>query len=583
MSIQKSLWSVFLVSLLVHTPAWAQEEAADTNETSSAEESVESSPAGEAVNADSTHTETQETTEGAESAEAAEGEAAEGEAAEGEAAEGEAVDDAEAKAEADAATAEEAAKAEELQKFHKGDLGLAGSPELENPNNSIFIGMGYYNIGGLLDGKHYAEITPSLNFHFPLTEAKKLTLRAEIPLRILALNRTSDGEAPGAIRAEDYDETGDYLKVIKQVRLGRKEDRLFVNVGRLNGVTVGHGTVMRRYNGNLDPDRTRVGFQLDAYNDYGGFETFMADLSLQSRVMGALGFIKPMAFFSDNPIARSLSLGLHYTADLNAPKTLKTADNSLAIQTDDYGYPLFSETQVGIIGADFEVKPIRIGNAFDLKVYGDLSLMANAGNGMTGGLLVRSNLGSLPYLHAFRVRMEGRTYSNNYIPQYFDGLYEIQKFSFSRGSQSGGQQTKYQAIAEAENNKRHFSLYGEAFYSLVDRLVVGGGIESLIDEGLYNLMLHMEVPASSIVQLYFTYYKNFFADLGKAFAQAEGESFSFESDTVLYTNMRIMVLPILFVNAGLKQTYQWDENYGASGGYNPTMDFVINAQLGLEF
>ena len=552
MFLNKTTWPIFIVALFMVPPAWAQDEGS----TASPEE------VNETVNADATVTQTQETSESTEETPAEEEQSAEGEQS--------------AEEEVDPAT-------EEMKKFHKGDLGLAGSPELENPNNYIFIGMGYYNIGGLLDGKHYAEITPSLNFHFPFTESKKLTLRAEIPLRILALNRTSDGEAPGAIRAEDYDETGDYLKVIKQIRLGRKEDKLFVNVGRLNGVTVGHGTVMRRYNGNLDPDRTRVGFQLDAYNDYGGFETFMADLALQSRVLGALGFIKPMALFSDNPIARSLSLGLHYTADLNAPKTLTTAENSLSVATDDYGYPKFKETQVGILGADFEVKPIRLGNAFDLKVYGDLSLIANAGNGMTGGILMRSNLGSLPYLHAFRVRMEGRTYSNNYIPQYFDGLYEIQKFSFDRGSQSGGQQTKYQTIVEAENTGRHFSVYSEAFYALVDRLVVGGGIESLLDEGLYNLMMHLEVPASSVVQLYFTYYKNFFSDLAKSFARAEGESFSFESDTVLYANMRVMVLPILFMNAGLKQTYQWDENYGASGGYNPTMDFVINAQLGLEF
>ncbi|MDP7039454.1 MAG: hypothetical protein QGI45_09865 [Myxococcota bacterium] len=565
MFLNKTTWPVFLIALFLVSPTWAQDEVASTDESAAAED------VNETVNADATVNETQETSETTEGAQAAEGEEAAEAAEAAEGAEG-------------AATEEEIeAQAEEMNKFHKGDLGLAGSPELENPNNSIFIGMGYYNIGGLLDGKHYAEVTPSLNFHFPFTESKKLTLRAEIPLRILALNRTSDGEAPGSIRAEDYDETGDYLKVIKQIRLGRKEDKLFVNVGRLNGVTVGHGTVMRRYNANLDPDRTRVGFQLDAYNDYGGFETFMADLALQSRVIGALGFIKPMALFSDNPIARSLSLGLHYTADLNAPKTLTTAENSLSVATDDYGYPLFSETQVGIIGADFEVKPIRLGNAFDLKVYGDLSLIANAGNGMTGGLLMRSNLGSLPYLHAFRVRMEGRTYSNNYLPQYFDGLYEIQKFSFDRGSQSGGQKTKYETVVEAENTGRHFSLYSEAFYALVDRLVVGGGIESLLDEGLYNLMLHLEVPASSVIQLYFTYYKNFYSDLAKSFARAEGESFSFESDTVLYANMRVMVLPILFMNAGLKQTYQWDENYGASGGYNPTMDFVINAQLGLEF
>ena len=100
------------------------------------------------------------------------------------------------------------------------------------------------------------------------------------------------------------------MKVIKQIQLGRKEDKLFVNVGQTHGVSLGHGPVMRRYDANVDPDRTRLGIQADDYNDYGGAETFIADLAFQSQLFGVLGFVKPFSLFSQNPVARTFSLGL---------------------------------------------------------------------------------------------------------------------------------------------------------------------------------------------------------------------------------------------------------------------------------
>ena len=57
---------------------------------------------------------------------------------------------------------------------------------------------------------------------------------------------------------------------------------------------------MRRYNNNMLANTTRVGLEVNAYNDYVGGEAFISDITFQqSRVMGALGFVKPLGWMSD--------------------------------------------------------------------------------------------------------------------------------------------------------------------------------------------------------------------------------------------------------------------------------------------
>ena len=48
---------------------------------------------------------------------------------------------------------------------------------------------------------------------------------------------------------------------------------------------------------------------------------------------------------------------------------------------------------------------------------------------MLSGHLLRLNVGRNP-LHALRIRLEYRNYDPNYLPSYFDTLYEIQRYQY---------------------------------------------------------------------------------------------------------------------------------------------------------
>ncbi|MBI3180310.1 MAG: hypothetical protein HYZ27_11655 [Deltaproteobacteria bacterium] len=462
-----------------------------------------------------------------------------------------------------------------MRSFYKGDLGSPGAPELVAPGDAIFVGLGYYNLGGLL-GQHYARLEPAVDFHLDVLGGKELTLRFAAPINILLFDRdsTADNHGLGTFRKEDYDEVGDFFKVIRSIQLGRKEERVYAHMGQLYGVSIGHGTVVRRYNANLDADRTRLGVQLDAYNDYGGFETFIADLAMQSRVMGGLAFIKPL-FFLDSSVAQSLSIGVHYTADLNAPESLES--DGVRVAVDDAGYPDFDSTTLGVYGVDMEIKPIRIGNAFDLKVYGDFSQIQDAGKGVSFGLLLRSNLGARPFLNALRVRVEGRRHDSNFFPHYFDSMYEVTRIQAAPGS--GLLFTKYAAVTGADPDPQRTSIYGEATYALVDNLVFGAALERTQgDVPFYNVLLHLEVPAFEILRVYASYEKLGVAELGDTFKLAANGR-SFEANAILFAQARLMLLPFLFVSGALRQSYHFDEFVG----YLPELDFLAKVEVGWEF
>ena len=122
-----------------------------------------------------------------------------------------------------------------------------------------------------------------------------------------------------------------------------------------------------------------------------------------------------------------------------------------------------------------------------------------------------------------------------------------------------------------------------AAYSLVDKLVLGVGLETVLDATrTYNLLVDVEVPAFEYLRLYASYQKIGYSDLSKSFARGQGSGFTFAPDVILLSQARVMILPILFVSAGLRQTYQWDALY-KGGTYRAKLDYLLQAELGWEF
>jgi hypothetical protein len=373
--------------------------------------------------------------------------------------------------------------------FLKGELTTLGGTVLVNQRPSVGVGLG----AAVLDRVLYAVVRPDVNLHFG---AFRLGLGTPLRFEIANLERFSltDPNAVfssvGRFRLEDWDQVEDFVRPLRYVSFGRKEDNLYVDVNRVSAITLGHGQLVRRYAPNADIDEDRLFGQLNAYNDVGGIELMAGPLPFV-QLVGALAFVKPFGVVralgeaakgasddgkhtDDVPdaldvLTRSISVGATYVADLNAINQLSfqqsPADGRTQLLANGAGqltHPALDKpfgTVLHGVGVDAEAKVLQVGGV-DVKMYADYSHLIAApsaddslrnglsGGGATLGALLRLNIGSTfvralvdedkdvqagvkprerQAAHALRLRVEGKAFAPTYLPSYFNTLYEVDR------------------------------------------------------------------------------------------------------------------------------------------------------------
>lgn len=75
------------------------------------------------------------------------------------------------------------------------------------------------------------------------------------------------------IREQDFDETYDYVRIIRFLRWGHKGDDLYARLGILDYARLGHGSIMYLYNNSPSYDERRLGTEFDLSFGKFGFET----------------------------------------------------------------------------------------------------------------------------------------------------------------------------------------------------------------------------------------------------------------------------------------------------------------------
>ena len=244
----------------------------------------------------------------------------------------------------------------------KGELTRVGATELALGRKRISVLVGYDFVeeiqpDGNVDGGHYLKLTPSVDLS---TESGKFRAGFGVPLRLLIYGPGGFSNA-GQIRKKDWDEPSDFAQVIRYLSYGGKEQSTFFQISQLDAATLGHGPILRRYFANAELDAHRVGMQFDTYGKLGGFELHLADIVTPFElaldpdanvglVVGGLGFIKPLAAFGDSLVARSLSIGVTWAGEVNAPLSLTYDAIGRTITEPDTLRPVFE-------GRGWEARP----------------------------------------------------------------------------------------------------------------------------------------------------------------------------------------------------------------------------------
>ena len=505
--------------------------------------------------------------------------------------------DAEVAAEGESAEVEgsEAEPASTEPKFIKGNLIHVGTRKMLSRYDHIGISTGPALIGRDV----LLNVDPGFAYYGDM-----FAVAMHVPMRLLAIGNLGDEAEFGEmrVRREDWDEVSDFGKIVRFFSIGRKEDNFYLTLNSLRPATIGHGQVLDKYQPNIDVDRSMLGLIFDAYNDYGGFQFQMNDVMWfdpdnVNKVIGGLGFLKPLSLFSDHWFATSFSVGAEYITDLRAPKCIKKSADGPCVQGSGYaagfdpytgeyyddsfirtdsttGLPFVEETTVTAAGLSIEAKVLKVSRFADVKVYGTYHQFLNEGGGAgaAGGILGRFNAGT-KWINAFRIRTEYRNFGDGFQPAYFDSLYETEKYSFAaENTRYQTTPTKFQAVFgdpengfERENLGTRHGYNVEFSYGLFrnsrssKKIAFGFGLQDSTGYFDSSFYAHLEFPAFDLLEFFSSYIKTNARDVASLF-----EGNPLEADNaVLLAGVRMTILPFLFVNAHFAKSFRSTRSPGS--------------------
>jgi hypothetical protein len=306
----------------------------------------------------------------------------------------------------------------------------------------------------------------------------------------VGLDLRIDVDQHGNIRKENFYELSDYLSIIRYVRYGIKRDPLYVKLGALDYHTIGHGSIMYRYNNSPSYDARKIGLVMDIDFGYFGFESIYSRFA-EAGILGMRGYVRPLKFTSlgNIPILGSVEIGGTYAADFDQYSGIT---DGLYNQFSREFVILNDESPMTIVGADIAL-PLLNTSMFDAAVYYDYAKILNFGSGTSLGLILEFN--SLGAVTA-SAKMERRFNGDNYFPAYFNSLYEIEKFRLDTAfTLSGGtmvQTPQYTSKARALKLSENISngWYGELGVNILGLFDILGSYQRL-DKDPHSGILHL--------------------------------------------------------------------------------------------
>lgn len=331
----------------------------------------------------------------------------------------------------------------------------------------------------------------------------------------------------GKLRTENFNETSDYLSIIRYVRYGLKRDPVYVKVGALDFYTLGHGSIMYYYNNSPSFDTRTIGTVIDLDFNKFGFESIYSNFA-QAGVLGMRGYVRPLQYTSaaSIPIIGNLEVGATFAGDFNknSGKIIVPQINALP-KVDDKG-------SVNIIGLDLGLPLFNFSMA-NASIYFDYVKILNFGSGAASGIIFELN--GLGIFNA-SAKLERRWNNAQYMPAYFNSFYEIERYTDSVSSKA----TTLEYLNAAENG-----YYGELGISVLGTFNVVGGLQKLDNHDGGVLHLTVDVAPSGVPFVARAGYDKIFVD--------GADVFKLNDRSILFTELGYKPYPFMIVS----MVYQW--------------------------
>jgi hypothetical protein len=339
------------------------------------------------------------------------------------------------------------------------------------------------------------------------------------------------------IRKEDFDETYDYLRIIRYIRYGTKGEEIYVRVGALDYARLGHGFILYNYKNSPSFDNRKVGAEFDL--DFGkwGLETVYGDFAAAS-VLGMRGYTRPLQFTpaASIPVIGNLEVGATFASDLRSD----SRDTGVVITPvgATFDTTTYNSGSLSIIGIDLGLPLFKLPVA-DASLYLDYAKILNYGSGFAAGIDINfSALGLVKVFTKFERRF-GQT--DKFMPAYFNTFYELERYQSTPGNFQSKAKTLEQTISPGPG------YFGSLLVDVLGTIQAEGSYQKL-DVQPNSGILHIGVSTGSKIPLI-----SLSAGYDKKYIQNNSDVFTLDERSLLYAEVGYKPYPFMIVST----LYSW--------------------------
>ena len=334
------------------------------------------------------------------------------------------------------------------------------------------------------------------------------------------------------IRKQDFDETYDYIRIIRYLRWGHKGDDVYARIGILDYARLGHGFIMYLYNNSPSYDDRRLGTEFDLGFGKYGFETVYSDFAREG-VFGLRGYVRPLQYTSlaSVPILGGMEVGATWAGDMRQDSkdiTYDTLNNVPHTRNDG---------TMNVIGADIGFPLLRI-PTISSTLYFDYAKILSFGSGEALGL--ETNFSGLGIFDIF-TKFERRWTGDQFMPNYFNTFYELERYQLAGTSFSSKAQVLNNLISPGPG------YFGDLTIGILGKLQIRGTYSKL-DLQPTSGVLHLGTSTGSLIPL-------FVVDAGydKKYIVDNKDVFTLDERSLLYASLGYKPYPFMIVST----LYTW--------------------------
>lgn len=242
----------------------------------------------------------------------------------------------------------------------------------------------------------------------------------------------------GEIRTEEFNNGVGVLRMIRYLNYGKKKkDPVYIKLGDMTGEQLGYGSILGNYSNAVSFERRKIGISADiTFKKVLGFEALYSDLNFNGtqKLLAVRPYYRPFGK-KDIPVIKTIEFGASYVSDkddfeeegVNVSTTKFTREGNSAFGF-DVGAILLKNSLLKLTwDAQFTTLNENDALADDITTNPNNYVNTNYGTGSGYATGLEAHFRFVANVFHLNARIERQWYGENYIPQFFNFAYEINK------------------------------------------------------------------------------------------------------------------------------------------------------------